>query len=502
VFPSLGRDAVAQLTAVDTLGWLAEQQAPSTPSQFGVFTGHYWPLHEDNNVQQAADVLGSIPGSWSQARAAGGPTQSGAPTLPSQALIEGTYLTTPEPTPLDFTGTVILRCAFYLPAENSIFRVLCSDGSYTLGINYGVGGEYYIQAAEAATALPFENRVGPGAHVFELTSIAGGAHTATIDGIDLAVPNTRTYVTAPNALYVDGSAASVSDVALFSGDFGPRVECELGASGGAGQTSAERMSSLLNSVMGNSPALWDLTADVSTYLGPTALGVSYGELCRQVNTAEQGRLYQDAEGVLTFRSRLWGMTVAAGTVSQATFGDGAGEVAYADITVDPGGREDVINDVTVTLPNGTSGHYSDAESIAVHGRRSTSYSAPVASPYDAIELARHIVGLRAWPQTRITNLVINPLGNTAAWTQVLTRAIGDRITVKRRTTTTTTPTSTTEPISADVCIERIEHSISRSGEWRTTFTTTPAPPTASEAGYFTFDDSVLGNYDAGISYAY
>ena len=505
-FPAMGLDSTVQLTGVDTLGWLAEQQAPSTPSQFGTGTvGHYWPLHEDNNVQQAGDAIGGLPGSWSQPRTAGGPTQPGAVTLATQALIEGTYLTTSEPdSSIDWSGGVQLKFSFYLPAENSIFRVLCSNGTNTTGVNYGVGGEYYTMGNGGSVAGLFDNRLTPGMHTFEMYSNAGsgGSVTAFFDG---AIPvdggGTRAAVSAPNALYIDGSAAAVSDVALFQ-ETTDVADAYLGASGGAGQTSAARMSSLLYGAMGNAPALWDITTDVSTYLGPTALGVSYGELCRQVNTAEQGRFHQDLDGTLIFRSRLWGMTATAATVSQATFGDGAGEVEYVDISVDPGGREDVINDVTVTLPNGASGHYVDTESVAQFGRRTGSYSAPLASPADATGLARHIVGLRAWPQVRITNLVINPVASDAAWTQVLTRKVGDRITVKRRTTDTLRPSVATQPISADVCIERIDHRITRSGEWRTTYLTTPAPPTAAEAGYFTFDDTVLGQFDAGLSFAY
>jgi hypothetical protein len=496
VFPSLGKDAVARLTCTDALGFLADQIAPSTPSQFGTGSdGHYWPLHEDNNVGQASDVIGDAPGTWSTFREAGGPTQPGAPALTTQALIEGTYLVTDEAAVCPFTNTK-LAFSFYLDSESSIFRVMCSNGTDTIGVCYGVGGDYYVQAAGVDAEL-FDDRLSPGWHKFSMVS-TGGVVLAEFDDVEVTRPGTTSSPFAgSSALYLDGSAAAVSDVALY--ELGPDVvSLGIGPSGGAGQTTGERMYSLLLDTMGEVPALWDLTTDTSTYLGPTGLGVSYAELCRQVNTAEQGRFHQDGDGVLTFRSRLWGMTATAATVSQATFGDDTGEVPYVDIGVDPGSREDVINDVTVSLPNGTSGNYIDAESVAVHGQRSASYSAPLASPSDAVALAKYIVGLRSWPQTRITNLTINPAGSAAAWTQVLTRQIGDRITVNRRTTSTTTPASTTEPISAQVCIEQISHSIDRSGEWRTTYLTSPAPPTASEAGYFTFDDAVLGQFDAGL----
>jgi len=504
-FPASGRDAVARLTAGDTLAWLAEQQAPLTPSQFGTGTvGHYWPLHENQNVLQAADVVGAAAATWSNVRVAGGPTQPGARGLPTQTLVEGTYLVSSELAGYTFDLTFLIF-SVYMASESSVWRVMCTDqAGNTLGINYGVGGTFYKQGTGSPSAENFTNRLTPGMHQVVLFSSHGAGTSVTyiddvlLEGDDSSPP----LFVGSSAIYVDGTGgAAVSDVALFE-DGSQNEAAYLAADGGDGQTSGERMTALLQGAMGNKPALWTITSDVTTYLGPTGLGGSYGALALQVNTAEQGRFHQDGDGVVIFRSRNWIRTATAATVSQATFGDGAGEVPYADISIDPGSREDVINDVTVTLPNGTSGNYVDRESVTVNGLRSRTFSAPLAAPADATGLARHIVGLRAWPQTRVTGLVINPLGSSAAWTQVLTRKVGDRITVKRRTTETTTPSSVTEPISAEVCIEQITHSIDRSGTWRTTYLTSPAPPTAAEAGYFTFDDAVLGNYDAGLSYAY
>lgn len=502
-FPASGRDAVARLTAGDTLAWLAEQQAPSTPSQFGTGkVGHYWPLHENQNVLQAADVVGAAAATWSNVRVAGGPTQPGARGLPTGTLVEGTYLVTSQATSLPlYDGSIVLTASVYLASESSVFRIMCSDGTNTLGINYGVGGTFSIQGGASVLAETFQQRFEPGMHTLFLYSSGGGV-LAYIDGIRLEPESTVARFVGTAAVYCDGTGGcAVSDIALYLDD-SQNTAAQLGATGGDGQTSGERMTALLQGAMGNKPALWTITSDVTTYLGPTGLGGSYGALALQVNTAEQGRFHQDGDGVVIFRSRNWCRTATAATVSQATFGDGAGEVPYADITIDPGSREDVINDVTVTLPNGTSGNYVDRESVTANGLRSRTFSAPLAAPADATGLARHIVGLRAWPQTRVTGLVINPLGSSAAWTQVLTRKVGDRITVKRRTTETTTPSSVTEPISAEVCIEQITHSIDRSGTWRTTYLTSPAPPTAAEAGYFTFDDAVLGQFDAGLSFAY
>jgi hypothetical protein len=73
--------------------------------------------------------------------------------------------------------------------------------------------------------------------------------------------------------------------------------------------------------------------------------------------------------------------------------------------------------------------------------------------------------------------------------------------VKRNPTATITPSSTTEPISAQVQIEGIRHTFTREGGWTVTWLTSTAPLTAGEAGYFTLDDAALGLLDAGLSFA-
>lgn len=501
-FPGFGTDAVVRLSALDGLGWLQDVLAPETPGLFGLTNltlGSYWPLHEPLNTLDVTDVLGVSSGRWTASRAAGGVTQPGAPTLVTGQLVEGTSLTCPTPPDLgslDVGNDCVLRCQFYLPTTAAIWRLMVSDGgSLVTGICYGVGGLFYTQAGNEANAVAFSTRILPGWHTFEMEVFNGFTLSSTIDGVQLDFAGNLSKFATTAGMYLDGSQATVSDIVLLSGS----LPSSLGPNGGAGQVAAERMAVLLDEV-GIDSSLMDLATDTSTYLGPTALGVSFGELCAQVNTAEQGRFFQAPDGVLTFRSRAHGWTATTATVSQATYGEN--EIPYAAISIDPGGREEVANDVTITLPDGTSGSFTDAESVAEFGRRTASLAAPLASPAEAASLAAHIVGLRAWPQTRITALTFNPLGRADVWDEVLARAIGERVTVVRRPTDTLNPAVTTAPTSADVCIERVGHTIDRSGAWATTFLTTPAPPTAAEAGYFTLDDTVLGVLDAGNSLAY
>lgn len=492
-YPSVGLDAEVRLQATDTLGWLQDMPAPESPSQWGYDApGSFWGLHEQVNVLEVSDSLGTNPGTWSGVRSAGGVTQPGAPSLTTSRLTGGVYVVVPDVMPWDFTDGCYLSFNVYIASPTDTFRVFVSDGSNTIGINYGAGdGGYYTQSLAAANAIEFPERLTVGAHTFTMYQLGLPA----FDGV-LADGATRALFSTTSGMIVGGVGATVSDIACT---LAPAFITFDGPHGGAGQTTVERLTSITESV--NLPAaLCDFPASTSTYLGPTALGVTWGELVRQCAPAEQGRLYVDGDGVLVFRSKAWVWTDTASTTSQATFGES--EVPYVDITISPADRSDVINDCTVTLPNGSAGRYVDSESVTANGRRGQSFAAPMSSPADAQSLARHIVGLRAWPRTRITSMTLNPRSASNVWAQVLERQIGDRVTVIRRPTDTLTGGTATEPNTAQVTWEQVTHSISRNGTWTARVQLAEAQPTAAEAGYLTLDDSVLGVLDAGNSLAY
>lgn len=498
-YPSQGMNATATISATDSIGFLQDSLAPATPAQFAAgAASHFWGLHEGQNVADAADSIGTAPGQWSAPRQPGAITQTGAPNLATSLLNPGAYLIVPQVMEWDLADDgVALTAELYLDSLAATFRILFSDGTNTGGIVYGVGGSYLIQDPSAATAEVVLSRLAPGRHTLTYEAIAG-TMVVTVDGAPLVTSGTTTLTSTTVGLYIDGTEATVSDVSL--GTYLPATTGGIGQEGGAGQSTGERMVSLTNlsGVYVLTPELVDLTTDRTSFLGPTALGVSWWELMRQCVTVEQGRCYVAPDGKLTYRSRLWMWTATEATTSQATFGDSTGEVPYADLQIEPGDRNQVINAVTVTMPDGSSGQYVDTVSVAAYGRRAASFQAPCSSATDAANLARYIVGLRSHPTTRVTGLTLRPRGATTVWAEVLGRSIGDRITVKRRPTDTLSGGTPTEPIAVQVVIERISHRIMRDGTWTTTLLTAPPPPTAAEGGYWTVGDAVLGLIGNGM----
>lgn len=511
-YPAIGVDSVVTLIAADALAWLARKPAPDSP--YGIAMeidritfsdptkpGAYWPLHEPYPSTAFADAWGDAGGYWSNAAAAGGVSQP-ASTAPTRIQGAVRAVANRAPTIADGPGVFYsptLAFWVYLPNESAQFRIFAGlgDGPH-LGMCYGVDDLFYMQSYWPTAwdeKVTLVGRLAPGAHHISIANI-GGTTIYYVDGVagslggysdGAAVVDTTNYP----GLYLDGINATVSDVT-----FGMEVGLESIAAGSTGRsldTSGERMTWLLTAA-GIPAALQDVTTDVSTYLGPSTAGGSYAQLCRDVETAEGGRLFVAGDGKVTFRSFLWAGTASAATTSQGTFGDAAGEVPYSSIVIDAANIDDITNSATVSIANGAAGVARDATSIAAYGESSTSRTAPLASTGDAANLAARLVAGRAHPTSRVEQLTITRGPSTMTpFPQVLARKIGERITVKRR------PNST-ETISAEVTIEGIRHvSNAADATWTTTWNTAPAPPTAAEAGWWTVEDTVLGVIDSGVS---
>jgi hypothetical protein len=502
-FPASGKDAIVTLQASDAFAWLADEAAPQSPygialTQLASPPSAYWPLHEPTSTRQFVDVIGDSHGMWSNLGDSGGPSQP-ASTATTRSLVAGMIgKAGTRVTDTSIADIGVLTASFWVevPETTSTFRVLIGTSEGGIGLDYGFSGSYFV--TDGSSDYVVYGRLEPGSHHVWLESDGISVINMWVDGNQVSVDyaSTATATLINFGLNVDGQNSTVSDVSV-GGDYFADLEdlIRAGADGRTNDTSYERMAWLLTAA-GVPSGLQNMTTDNSTFLGPSGAGSTYGDLCRQVNAAEAGRLHVKGNGDVTFRSRLYAITSNAGTVSQGTFTD-----AFADITLQPADVSDVINEATVTITGGAAGTFRDEDSIALYGLQSSSFTAPLNGVGAAVSMARHYVGLRNHPHTRVAAVTLNPRNTPATmFPQVLGRDIGDRITAVRNVTGTLRPAVTTSPISAQVTIEGITHRISRKN-WSTTWTTVPAPLTSAEAGYFTFDDAVLGMFDAGLSYA-
>ena len=172
---------------------------------------------------------------------------------------------------------------------------------------------------------------------------------------------------------------------------------------------------------------------------------------KNVETAEQGQFYISSDGKATFRDRNFKRTQQF--TSQATFGNGVGELPFSDVitTLDD---SKILNIISVTRDGGTEQVLQDTDSIAKFGARQDSLSNTLnVSNADALAIAEQRLAQFSNTGVRIEGLIVNPLANTSLWNQVLIRELGDKITIK-------VPTTVSTVMDFDVHLDRISHSVS------------------------------------------
>src|SRR5262249_29623279 len=203
--------------------------------------------------------------------------------------------------------------------------------------------------------------------------------------------------------------------------------------------------------------------------------------------SDLGELYIDEAGRVFFRSRAHIFTNFRSVSAQATFGDGGGaelpyesvEVAYDDASF--------INRALIARVGGTQQQVDDTASQSLYLIRTVRRTdLLMQTDQDAASWAGYVVRLAGQPELRFATMTIFPRENEASlFPQVLSRLIGDRITIIRR------PPGGGTPITRDVFIRGIQHDIGDEQAWRTTWTL----ESATRYQFLILDHATLGQLD-------
>jgi hypothetical protein len=233
---------------------------------------------------------------------------------------------------------------------------------------------------------------------------------------------------------------------------------------------------------------FDLGTGDTTVLGINTTGKGLLDALKEVETAEQGRLFMSVDGKIKFVDRN-----AEGSgnfvTSQATFSDnpGVGEIKYSDIILTYDDRY-IYNEIIVTQPNGTSFTASDTISQGKYFKKTLKIDNFIADDgYFVANTALYRLQQYKDPQMRIDQMTVNVRRAAAYQSPCVTLDIGDRITVER------TPQDVGAQITKTLIIEGIKHSITRDN-WVVTFTTSPTLENAP----FVLDSATLGVLDTDL----
>jgi hypothetical protein len=198
------------------------------------------------------------------------------------------------------------------------------------------------------------------------------------------------------------------------------------------------------------------------------------DAAQRAAATEQGFLYCDESGRVRYDDRNYRVVNELST--RITFGDGAGEMPYADpvynyndehlfteVRIKPG---DAVTEQSVPA-GGTSAN------ISQYGRRTLALTLPTqnslvddtANAAWALTLANVLLNKYQDPGVRLDEITVNPYANAALWPGVLSAPLGGRFTVRQRpaylvasgasqTTSATNSTTTTKTTGLAGMIER------------------------------------------------
>lgn len=238
---------------------------------------------------------------------------------------------------------------------------------------------------------------------------------------------------------------------------------------GAGELSGARIARILDYI-GWDTFLRQIDAGQTTLQASDLSGVALSQL-QLAADSEAGIVYMGAEGSVIFEARYHRITSSRSATSQATFGDGPGELPY--LGVQPIFDDDLlINQAQYTRVGGAVQVVNDFGSQAAIGGIVTDTKSNLLNTSDADVggIAGWVVARFANPEERIDSISIIPPGASSATLtpQALGRKISDRITVKQRS-------AHGDLISQDVFIEAISHSYdAMAGSYSTGFSLSSA----------------------------
>lgn len=255
---------------------------------------------------------------------------------------------------------------------------------------------------------------------------------------------------------------------------------------GASENTGARVTRILDGIAW--PAADRLISTGDTTVQATTLdGNALGEL-QVVQDTELGEFYVDRTGRAVFRNRQAMLTEARSNTPQAVFGDGgiaAGEIPYRDAKRSTGAAS-MANRVNITRVGGTEQTVEDSSSISrylvkTYDRTDLIMETDAA----ALSYADAVLYQYGVPRRRFTRIEFNtarPGEDATVWPALLSRELGDRVTVIRR------PAGGGDPIEQDCFIRGIELESSQASELKISFIL----QSADRYSFFVINDPALG----------
>lgn len=287
-------------------------------------------------------------------------------------------------------------------------------------------------------------------------------------------PDVTTMGGAPGvaaSAFIDGT---LQHVAFFDSDKTSRAAAYHAARLGWDEDkTGERIAALLDAI-GHPSAERDLD-DGTITLGPAEpfSKASVLPVLQQAEATEQGKLYQQPDGTLTFHQRHAWVTATRSATSQYTLSDDDTDTYWyeGDLALDYDITQ-VINQVVVTWTDGTV-IVRDHDSIDAYGPREHQVSTDAPSAAVARGVGEYILSRYAEPILRASTVTLDAAAVAANWTPLLDLRVGDRVTLEK------TPVNTGSAITQESIVEAKAFALDQGQNVaRVTLTLSPADTTS------------------------
>ena len=490
-WPVHNRDATCTIQAVDLFGLLATWDLPETAHEMVVrwlSASTWWQLDGDT----ANDSIGSYQLSYDGNREKVDPIGAAPGASRVVQLVDG--LENPN-----VAAGLFAPGAFTSESAALLVEAGDTSGSVSL-IEYTVGLGYtfalYLGSSVATASVSSVNGTPQAATALGSTCITDGrAHHLVIvrsstsanlyvDGVLEATATNGSMTTSitPSGVTIGSTAAvspadvTISQVVVVHATALTATEVDILASaaltGWSPQTAGARITRLLD-LLGVPSGLYS-AATASSSVGAFVGGGDALSYLQSVAHSDQGRLFVDRSGVITFQPKTVDMD---GSVA-ATFADDttASSVRYSGFGLEYDDRL-IYNAVTVTGVE-TVATTTNTTSQTTYSVRGLNVSTQLPTLYACRDVAEATVARYAAPSTRGKGWKTHPQRAlngvaTLGYATVLGRELGDLVSIKR-----TPPVGTA--ITQTVSVTSIGHDINiPEAKWDVSFTGAPAYTTGS-----------------------
>lgn len=496
-------DGTVDVQAFDLFGLIAGETLPPSVLQLEIegdgATAH-WPLGESSGVW-ADDVIGASDGSWNTPVGGG----DGVPfdPRPAQVLklgtldgrLAGQYATT---SPVAFTESFSLEMCFrwlgggtgnvynlqlFAAFNNTGAAITAYVDSSDRALYIRVGTREFIQDTDIVGLLDgrwhhilfeFDADLSPGGDsgaafcyvdgaARGFGGFAGGTPTGDFTAQRVAI---GPYELAPEGDDWTPEGYQVAHVALYGDTVGQALAISHTAAITApwdGDTTGERLGRILD-LIGVDDDDRDIDTGTQT-CGPAVLASQNAlQYTQKIKATEGGSWFVSADGKATFRERVENDPTPTFTISDDPVGDSG--VPY--VTVSPDFSLDrVVNVAKVTREAGDVLTAQNDSSVAAYGARTIELSTLHRSAGAARGRGALLVNQFAEPRVVVDRAVLAGRRSDTPASVTLGAELGDvGLAIMR-------PTGGGTAIEQLSQLERVEHSMTPQGEWRTTFGFSP-----------------------------